>query len=128
MCFLIVIANGIMHAQADPCSRRARHIINGLKGVQSWESFHSIFERFGSCDKARIAEEFSYTISRLLTRHWGDVGELIRLSAEDEGFKAFILRHIDENIPEEEGQLIERNCREHPPAGGEWLCRAVVDY
>ena len=102
--------------------------MNDLKNVQSWDSFHKSFERFGNCDKARIAEEFSYTISRLLARHWDEVAELIRLAAEDAGFKSFILRHIDENIPEEEGQLIERNCRQHPPAGGDWLCRAVVDY
>jgi len=115
-------------AQANPCTTRARHVINDLKSIQNWESFHSSFERFRSCDRARIAEEFSYTISRLLARHWDDVEELIRLSGEDKDFKSFILRHIDENIPEEEGQLIERNCREHPPAGGDWLCRAVVDY
>jgi hypothetical protein len=118
----------MMSAQADPCTTRARHIVNELKSVQSWESFHNSFERFGSCDRARIAEEFSYAIGRLLSRRWSDVGELIRLSAEDAGFKSFIVRHIDENIPDEEGQLIERNCRQHPPDGGDWLCRAVVDY
>lgn len=115
-------------AQADSCSGRTRHIISELKKVQDWDSFHSSFERFGSCDRARIAEEFSYTISRLLAQHWGDVDVLIRLAAEDKGFKAFILRHIDENIPDEEGQLIVRNCRDHPPMNGEWLCKAVVDY
>jgi hypothetical protein len=56
------------------------------------------------------------------------VDVLIRLAAGDKGFQAFILRHIDENIPDEEGQLIVRNCREHPPRNGEWLCKAVVDY
>ena len=117
-----------MFAQTDVCTARARHIINELKGIQDWNGLHSSFERFRSCDKARIAEEFSYTISRLLVRHWDSVEELVRLSEADKEFKAFILRHIDENIPEEEGQLIERNCREHPPAGGDWLCKAVVDY
>jgi hypothetical protein len=116
------------YAQTNPCTTGSRRIINELKSVQTWDSFHSSFERFRSCDRARIAEEFSYTIGRLLARHWGDVNELIRLSGEDEAFKSFILRHIDENIPDEEGQLIERNCREHPPAGGDWLCKAVVDY
>lgn len=115
-------------AQAGSCGAQARHIISELKKVQDWDTFHNSFERFGSCDRARIAEEFSYTISRLLTQHWGDVDVLIRLATDDKAFKAFILRHIDENIPDEEGQLITRNCREHPPANGEWLCKAVVDY
>jgi hypothetical protein len=131
ICLLIVIAfvsNRMMSAQTDVCTTRARHIINELRSIQDWDGLHGSFERFRSCDKARIAEEFSYTISRLLARHWDSVEELVRLSEADKEFKAFILRHIDENIPEEEGQLIERNCREHPPAGGDWLCKAVVDY
>jgi len=118
----------VTSAQVDVCASRTRHIISDLKTTQSWGEFHDSFERFRSCDKARIAEEFSYTISRLLARHWDHVEELIRLSEQDKEFKAFVVRHIDENIPEEEGQLIERNCREHPPSGGDWLCKAVVDY
>jgi hypothetical protein len=128
---LIIVAlvwNGVAFAQADVCTTRTRHIVSDLKATQSWDGFHSLFERFRSCDKARIAEEFSYTISRLLARHWDQVEEVIRLSEQDKDFKAFIVRHIDENIPEEEGQLIERNCREHPPLNGDWLCKAVVDY
>jgi hypothetical protein len=115
-------------AQGEPCRARSRYIVSEIKKVQDWNTFHNSFERFGSCDRARIAEEFSYAISRLLTQHWGDADVLVRLAAEDTAFKAFILRHIDENIPEEEGQLIVRNCREHPPVNGEWLCKAVVDY
>lgn len=115
-------------AQPNPCSARSRQITTELKRVQDWDSFHSAFERFGSCDRASIAEEFSYSIGRLLSQHWGDVDTLIRLAEGDKAFKTFILRHIDENIPEEEGQVIVRNCREHPPVNGEWLCKAVVDY
>ena len=115
-------------AQADPCRARSRYITSEIKKVQDWNAFHSSFERFGSCDRASIAEEFSYTIGRLLTQHWDAVDVLVRLAAEDKAFKAFILWHIDENIPEEEGQLLVRNCRERPPVNGEWLCKAVVDY
>lgn len=129
LCLIVIaVASNRMSAQADVCTARTRDIVNELRNVQSWDGFHSSFERFRGCDKARISEEFSYTIGRLLARHWDHVEELIRLAEEDKGFKTFILRHIDENIPDEEGQLIERNCRRHSPAGGEWLCKAVVDY
>lgn len=132
LCLLLILIVMLwecqVHAEAVPCSARARHIISELKRVQDWDAFHNSFERFGSCDKARIGEEFSYSIGRLLSQHWGDVDVLLRLAAEDKGFKAFVLRHIDENIPDEEGQLLVRNCREHPPVNGEWLCKAVVDY
>jgi len=125
---IVMLGKGRVSAQADTCRARSRYIISEIKKVQDWNAFHKSFERFGSCDRARIAEEFSYAIGRLLSQHWGDVDVLVRLATEDKAFKAFILRHIDENIPEEEGQLLVRNCREHPPVNGEWLCKAVVDY
>lgn len=125
---MVILWKCPVSAQAVSCGPQARHIMSELKKIEDWDTFHNSFERWGSCDRARIAEEFSYTISRLLTQHWGDVDVLVRLATDDKAFKAFILRHIDENIPDEEGQLIVRNCREHPPVNGEWLCKAVVDY
>lgn len=125
---IVMLCRCPVSAQQYPCGGRSRQIIGELKRVQDWDSFHNSFERFGSCDRARIAEEYSYSIGRLLSQHWADVDVLLRLAAGDKAFKAFILRHIDENIPEEEGQVIVRNCRERPPVNGEWLCKAVVDY
>ena len=128
MVLIVMLCRCQVAAQPGGCGARSRQVISELRNVEDWDGFHNSFERFGSCDRARIAEEFSYTIGRLLSQHWGDVSALLRLAAEDSAFKAFILRHIDENIPDEEGQVIVRNCREHPPVNGEWLCKAVVDY
>ena len=106
-------------------SKRARREAGHL---QDWQSVYRSFKRFESCDRGNVAEEYSYAISRLLAHHWEQVDVLLGLAAEDLEFKQFVLRHIDENIPEEEAQLIVNNSRQRCPAEGEWLCRAIVDY
>ena len=115
--------------QAKACgsdeSAKARRDAAHLK---DWNSVLTSFRRFGTCDSGRVAEEYSYAISRLLAHDWDRVGALLELAGNDEAFKQFVLRHINENFPEEEAQSIIRNAREHCPENGKWLCRAIVDY
>jgi hypothetical protein len=96
--------------------------------LQDWSSVYSSFKTFGHCDSGKIAEEYSYAISRLLAHHWNDVELLLGLAASDADFKQFVLRHINEDIPEEEAQLIINNSRQHCPPAGKWLCDAIADY
>jgi hypothetical protein len=93
-----------------------------------WEELYRSFKRFQSCDRGKLTEEYSYAISRLLAHRWEQVDVLLGLAAGDQDFKRFVLRHIDENIPEEEAQVIISNSRERCPSEGKWLCQAIVDY
>jgi len=96
--------------------------------LQDWKAVYSSFKRFGGCDFGAVGEEYSYAISRLLAHRWEDVGSLLSLASDDEEFRQFVLRHINENVPEEEAQAIITNSRQHCPANGKWLCGAIVDY
>ena len=96
--------------------------------LEDWEGVYRSFKRFGRCDHGKLAEEYSYAISRLLAHHWEQVDVLLGLASGDQEFKRFVLRHIDENIPEEEAQVIISNSRQHCPSEGKWLCQAIVDY
>jgi len=106
-------------------TRQARREASHL---EDWEGVYHSFQQFASCDRGRLAEEYSYAISRLLAHHWEQVDVLLGLAAGDQEFKRFVLRHIDENIPEEEAQVIISNSRQHCPREGKWLCQAIVDY
>jgi hypothetical protein len=96
--------------------------------IVDWEGLHNSFKRFGQCDSGRLEEEYSYTLGRLLAHDWNRVDALLELTETDPDFKRFILKHIDENIPEEEAQIITRNARNNCPQHGDWLCKAIVDY
>lgn len=126
---LLAMATALPAQSAKACaaaeSKRARREAGHL---EDWPSVYRSFKRFESCDRGNVAEEYSYAISRLLAHHWEQVDVLLGLAADDVEFKQFVLRHIDENIPEEEAQLIVNNSRQRCPAEGKWLCRAIVDY
>lgn len=96
--------------------------------VKDWNNVLASFRQFGMCDSGTVAEEYSYAISRLLAHDWEHVGVLLHLAGNNEAFKQFVVRHINENFPEEEAQSIVRNARERCPEDGKWLCRAIVDY
>ena len=105
--------------------KKARREVSRL---QDWNAVYDSFKHFPRCDRGRLAEEYSYAVSRLLAHDWADLAILLSLAANDQSFKAFVLQHLDENIPEEEAQLIVRNSRQHCPTEGEWLCKAIADY
>lgn len=132
LCGTIVMMLGTSASYAEKtkaCSPdefvRARRDAAHLK---DWNSVLTSFRQFGMCDSGTVAEEYSYAISRLLSHDWDHVGTLLELAGNNESFKQFVLRHINENFPEEEAQSIVRNARERCPADGKWLCRAIVDY
>jgi len=108
-------------SEMKQAQREVSHIVD-------WEGLHDAFKRFGQCDSGHLEEEYSYTLGRLLARNWSQVDALLELADADPDFKRFILKHIDENIPEEQAQIITRNARNHCPEHGEWLCKAIVDY
>jgi hypothetical protein len=118
------------HAESPKAcpSGEAKRALLEAAHLEDWKGIHGSFKRFRNCDSGKVAEEYSYAVSRLLAHHWDRVDLLLELAADDQGFKQFILRHIDENIPEEETQLIISNSRQRCPVDGEWLCRAIVDY
>ena len=120
----------VKHSEAGrKCSTsESRQAVRELNRVTDWQDLYNSFKHFAKCDSQKVAEEYSYTLSRLLAHKWGSLDALLRLTAHDLDFKEFIHRHIDENIPEEESQLIMRNAREHCPSDGEWLCRLITDY
>jgi hypothetical protein len=108
-------------SEMKQAQREVSHIVD-------WEGLRNSFKRFGQCDSGHLEEEYSYTLGRLLAHNWNQVDALLDLTDTDPDFKRFILKHIDENIPEEEGQIITRNARHNCPQRGDWLCKAIVDY
>lgn len=105
-----------------------KRAVNALRYVANWDGFYDSYKRFGRCDRGQVAEEYSYALGRLLAHEWKRVDLLLQFASSDVDFKQFVLKHIDENVPEEESQVIIRNAREQCPPDGEWLCKAIVDY
>lgn len=125
---VMVLAHSRAEVSGKCAASQAKRVGREIASVKDWKGFHSAFKHIGSCDYGKVAQEYSYAVSRLLAYHWDDVSSLLSLAAGDKEFKQFVLRHIDEDMPEEESQAILSNSRQHCPADGEWLCKAIADY
>lgn len=125
---VLITVRAIAETSKSCTAAEARRARRELSQIGDWQSFYSSFKRFGQCDSGTTAEEYSYALSRLLAHDWENLDVLLHFTADDPKFKNFVLRHIDENIPEEEAQRIIQNSRQHCPSNGEWLCRSIVDY
>jgi len=96
--------------------------------LHNWSNIYASYQHFGKCDDRAVGEQFSYAIGYLLAHHWEHVDSLLSIANDDPRFHEFVLRHINEDIPDEDAQLIIRNARQNCPPRGEWLCKAIVDY
>ena len=80
-----------------------------------------MFQAFGHCDDGAIGEGYSDTVGRLLAADWQHFDVLYRLIAANGSFKKFVLRHIDETLPDDELKSIVTNATLRCPAGKKTL-------
>ena len=92
--------------------------------ANSWAQLKEQFDRYSHCDDGAIAEGFSESVSLLLADQWRDIRQLDEMRSQS-AFRVFVLRHIDETIPEERLERIGRNAKGRCPQGLEDLCREI---
>lgn len=93
--------------------------------ADSWAQLKEQVDRYSHCDDGAIAEGFSESVSRLLADQWRDIRQLGEIVMTQSEFRMFVLRHIDETVPNERLERIGENARERCPQGLEDLCREI---
>ena len=93
--------------------------------ISSWNQFHSAYKAFQHCDDGAVGEGFSESASLLMADKWSTLNRLNRLTQRDEKFFAFVLKHIDETVPEERLRQIENNAEKRCAEPTQRLCLAV---
>lgn len=115
-------ANGSQH----PCSReQAMKAEAEAEHLNDANAIYQSYVRFGHCDDGAIAEGYSVSVIRLLTKNWGEFERLGQLTASNKKFERFILRHIDETMAREDQQVILRNVRDRCPQQAKRLCNLI---
>jgi molybdopterin-guanine dinucleotide biosynthesis protein len=117
------------NALADtlPCTTQESQSAEAVAAkADTWAELHALFERYGHCDDGAIAEGFSDSVTALLAEHWSEIPQLESTIRADAAFRKFVLRHIDESIPDERLMRIQTLAREQCAEGAEELCRAIV--
>lgn len=114
-------------ADALPCTEQdAKEAESEVSTVKSWPEAHRQFLRYAQCDDGAIAEGFSNSLSQLLAKHWRHVAQLARFTRSDPAFYKFVIRHIDETLPEDRLMLIANNARSRCPRGLKKICRDLI--
>ena len=117
-----------MHAQSHACSAAdSEQADKEASKLQTWDSLHHSYNRFvPRCDDGSIAEGYSESVRRLFIDHWEKVGRFANLSADDQGFEKFVLRHVDATIDIRDLKQIKRNATHNCPIGQTNLCRQII--
>ena len=114
-------------ANQKPCTTsEEKQALNEADSLKDWDALHRSFIRFGHCDDGAIAEGYSDTVGRLLTRDWKHIGTLGKLAVSDKKFESFVVRHIDETLPTDTLKAIANNAEKSCPADETALCKKML--
>ncbi|UPG84324.1 hypothetical protein L2Y94_13335 [Luteibacter aegosomatis] len=98
--------------------------------IKDWPHVYKAFRDNRSCNGESVVEvwsAYSEVIATLLADHWDDVGELSGLVSAHPDFKAFVIKHLeDETIPENVLSAIRQHAAHECRPGLEWLCKELA--
>ena len=93
--------------------------------IDSWMRLYQQFKRYAHCDDGAIAEGFSESISLLLAEQWEDIQEASTVLIPNSAFQEFIIKHIDETVPDKRLERVRKNIRERCPLSLEDFCHKI---
>ena len=94
--------------------------------LKSWDAIYHSFKRFSHCDDGGIGEGYSDAVGKLLANDWNHFQDLLKLTTQDKGFQTFVVRHVDETIPDDTLSRVRKNAKSQCPADGVQLCKMII--
>jgi hypothetical protein len=79
-----------------------------------------------SCDDGFMAEGFDDSVPHLMSKDWGKITNLFSLMANDRGFEAFVLKHINAVSDANELRVLDSLSRKKCPKGGDQYCEKII--
>ncbi len=91
----------------------------------SWSALYDHFKRFAQCDDGAVYEGFSEAVVMLLGTSWKELPRLAELVRQDDAFRSFVMKHVDDIAGEGQLRKVRDNSRTACPAGLEGLCKQI---
>lgn len=113
-------------AEAHVCTKEEAIEAESLSTAQSWGQLHQQFKNYAHCDDGAIGEGFSESVSLLLADHWQDIDQLEIILKSDFTFRKFVMRHINETVPVDRLERIQKNVGRQCPRKLKKLCRDIA--
>lgn len=111
---------------AIECSRdEAMKIETMASTLHDWNAVYNTYVQYGHCDDGAISEGFSESIARLLAEKWNSFSVLNKLVQRNPKFKVFVVKHIDDTVPNEYLTKILFHTKHECPPNMQILCNAI---
>jgi len=124
----ILVSASLSFANAlEPCSKEDEINSEQLAAkAETWDQLYNLYRRYKQCDDGAIAEGFSESVSVILSQSWGESRKLLSIIQNDVGFETFILKHLDETVPEDRLESIEKLAINNCPITAKKLCEKIL--
>ncbi|RDS78976.1 hypothetical protein DWU98_20175 [Dyella monticola] len=93
--------------------------------LKTWGSVFDSYKKYKQCDDGATAEGYSASVAYLLADKWQDIGQLLSLSGKSNGFRQFVLKHVDETMSKDQSITISKNIKYHCPIAAKVLCADI---
>lgn len=103
-------------------SRQADDATDALK---NWSALHAWYRRWARCDDGGVAEGVSEAVTLLLANHWNTTARLALMGRKDPGFADFVVRHVDETVPDDRLRRIAAHANSACSKGERALCNRI---
>jgi|APFre7841882724_1041349.scaffolds.fasta_scaffold09889_2 hypothetical protein len=114
------------NVEAKECtSEDARAAEAGIESLKSWSSMYEAFEAYGHCDDGAIAEGWTEAVVHTLASDWNSLIQASQYAQKDDGFRRFLLKHIDASADTGEIEAIGTMARSRCPPKLEVLCEDI---
>jgi len=94
-------------------------------GSSHWTDFYHHYKKYGACDDGSIGEGFSDAAAKLFANHWDEIGKFIELTTNDDDFRYFAIKHLDETDEVSDLARIAENAQTNCPQGHRQLCDEI---
>jgi len=113
--------------EPKPCTKQeAMQAEEGTDYLEDWSAAYQWFTRFSQCDDDGIAEGYSDAIGKLLADKWNQFSDLVKLAAKDKSFQSFVLRHLNETLPDDMLKKVAQNAKGQCPRDAAGLCKLII--
>lgn len=93
--------------------------------LRDWDAVYAAFRRYSHCDDGAISEGYSESVGNIMANRWDLTPRLTELINRSPAFGRFVLKHLDETVPEENWRRIARNVGGKCPPGSARTCALI---
>jgi hypothetical protein len=111
------------YAKQGPCGEdQAKVALDQADTFRDWDSLYKSQAEYGNCDDGAVGEGYSESVARILVDHWDTLPRLADLGKTNPGFQAFVIKHVDASLNNDDVKKIKENAKLRCPKGLSGLC------